>query len=402
MNRNILKVLKFITILCIIVLIIELIYFIYVGFYRKEKSILFDGVNSIALTNKGYVTVGSNNDNENYYEKAKIVVYDDKREKKYEKLYNKGLNGSYFGVVSDDDVIVAVGSYESDYKEHKKENRSALMVAYDKDGEVLFENSFSELNNSKFMNIKVVEDGYIVCGQSVYSSNEVGNSDKGGAYLLKYDKSGKLVWKVNYGNNKTAVFNDIYIDGEYIYAVGLDRDRVGIIVRYTRDGSYVDSNDYKYTDRLGFCGITKLGDFIYVATSNRRSDSDTDAMIIRYTSNLKYVDEVIYTGKELERFNKIITDNKDNLVAIGSMATTTESKKNKVDEYTYNGIIAKYDKDLNKIAVVDYGNDYDDYFNDVVEDNNSYIVVGYSSYENGEYFSRYIRYSDALKVLEIE
>ena len=402
MNRNILKVLKFITILCIIVLIIELIYFIYVGFYRKEKSILFDGVNSIALTNKGYVTVGSNNDNENYYEKAKIVVYDDKREKKYEKLYNKGLNGSYFGVVSDDDVIVAVGSYESDYKEHKKENRSALMVAYDKDGEVLFENSFSELNNSKFMNIKVVEDGYIVCGQSVYSSNEVGNSDKGGAYLLKYDKSGKLVWKVNYGNNKTAVFNDIYIDGEYIYAVGLDRDRVGIIVRYTRDGSYVDSNDYKYTDRLGFCGITKLGDFIYVATSNRRSDSDTDAMIIRYTSDLKYVDEVIYTGKELERFNKIITDNKDNLVAIGSMATTTESKKNKVDEYTYNGIIAKYDKDLNKIAVVDYGNDYDDYFNDVVEDNNSYIVVGYSSYENGEYFSRYIRYSDALKVLEIE
>ena len=402
MNRNILKVLKFITILCIIVLIIELIYFIYVGFYRKEKSILFDGVNSIALTNKGYVTVGSNNDNENYYEKAKIVVYDDKREKKYEKLYNKGLNGSYFGVVSDDDVIVAVGSYESDYKEHKKENRSALMVAYDKDGEVLFENSFSELNNSKFMNIKVVEDGYIVCGQSVYSSNEVGNSDKGGAYLLKYDKSGKLVWKVNYGNNKTAVFNDIYIDGEYIYAVGLDRDRVGIIVRYTRDGSYVDSNDYKYTDRLGFCGITKLGDFIYVATSNRRSDSDTDAMIIRYTYDLKYVDEVIYTGKELERFNKIITDNKDNLVAIGSMATTTESKKNKVDEYTYNGIIAKYDKDLNKIAVVDYGNDYDDYFNDVVEDNNSYIVVGYSSYENGEYFSRYIRYSDALKVLEIE
>ena len=402
MNRNILKVLKFITILCIIVLIIELIYFIYVGFYRKEKSILFDGVNSIALTNKGYVTVGSNNDNENYYEKAKIVVYDDKREKKYEKLYNKGLNGSYFGVVSDDDVIVAVGSYESDYKEHKKENRSALMVAYDKDGEVLFENSFSELNNSKFMNIKVVEDGYIVCGQSVYSSNEVGNSDKGGAYLLKYDKSGKLVWKVNYGNNKTAVFNDIYIDGEYIYAVGLDRDRVGIIVRYTKDGSYVDSNDYKYTDRLGFCGITKLGDFIYVATSNRRSDSDTDAMIIRYTSDLKYVDEVIYTGKELERFNKIITDNKDNLVAIGSMATTTESKKNKVDEYAYNGIIAKYDKDLNKIAVVDYGNDYDDYFNDVVEDNNSYIVVGYSSYENGEYFSRYIRYSDALKVLEIE
>ena len=124
-------------------------------------------------------------------------------------------------------------------------------------------------------------------------------------------------------------------------------------------------------------------------------------MIIRYTSNLKYVDEVIYTGEELERFNKVIKDNKDNLVAIGSTATITKNKKNKVNEYNYNGLIAKYDKDLKKIAVVTYGNDYDDYFNDVVEIDNSYVVVGYSSFEDGEYLSKYIRYSDALKVLEI-
>ena len=124
-------------------------------------------------------------------------------------------------------------------------------------------------------------------------------------------------------------------------------------------------------------------------------------MIIRYTSNLKYVDEVIYTGEELERFNKVIKDNKDNLVAIGSTATITKNKKNKVNEYNYNGLIAKYDKDLKKIAVVTYGNDYDDYFNDVVEIDNSYVVVGYSSFEDGEYLSKYIRYSDALKEKEI-
>jgi len=402
MNKNILKVLKFITIVCVIILIIELIYFIYVGFYRKEKSILFDGVNSISLTDKGYVTVGSNNDNEKYYERAKVIKYNSNREKIYEKLYNKGLNGSFFGVASDGDIVVAVGSYESDGKEHRNNDRSALMVAYDKDGELLFENTFNELSYSKFMNVKVVEDGYIVCGQSIYSSNKVGNSQVGGAYLIKYDKNGKLLWKKNYGNNKSAIFNDIYIDGDYIYAVGLNNNEVGVIVRFTKNGEYVDSNDYKYTDRLGFSGVTKLDDFIYVATSNKRNDGDTDAMIIRYTSDLKYVDEVIYTGKELERFNKIITDSKDNLVAIGSMALITKDKKNKVGEYNYNGLIAKYDKDLKKIAVVDYGNDYDDYFNDVVELDGSYVVVGYSSVADGEYYSKYIKYSDALKVLEIE
>ncbi len=402
MNKKLLKGLKFITIVCVIILIIELIYFIYVGFYRKDKSILFDGYNSIALTDDGFVTVGSNNDNEKYYEKAKIIKYNERREKIFEKLYNKGLNGSFFGVAVDSDITVAVGGYEATNKEHKNNNRSALMVAYDKDGEILFENVFNELSYSKFMNVKVVDDGYIVCGQSIYSSNKVGNSSLGGAYLIKYDKSGNLVWKVNYGNNKSAIFNDIYIDDNYIYAVGLNNDRVGIIVRYDLDGNYIDSNDYKYTDRLGFSGVTKMDNYIYVASANRRTASDTDAMIIRYTTNLKYVDEVIYTGEELERFNKIITDKNDNLVAIGSMATTTEDKKNKINEYKYNGLIAKYDKELKKIAVVTYGNDYDDYFNDVVEYDGSYIVVGYSSYENDEYFSKYIKYSDALKVLEIE
>lgn len=401
MNKKVLKILKIITIICIVVLIVELIYFLYVGFYRKEKSILFDGVNSIALTDNGYVTVGSNNDNEKFYEKAKITNVDSNGEKLFEKLYNKGLNGSFFGVASDGDKIIAVGSYEADNKEHKKNNRTALMVAYDKNGDIVFENTFKELNNSKFMNVVVVDDGYLVCGQSIYSSNKVGNSSSGGAYLIKYDKSGELLWKVNYGDNKTAVFNDIYVDEDYIYVVGLDKANIGIVVRYTLDGEYVDSNDYKYTDRLGFSGITKVDNFIYVATANKRNDGDTDAMIIRYTSNLKYVDEVIYTGEELERFNKVIKDNKDNLVAIGSTATITKNKKNKVNEYNYNGLIAKYDKDLKKIAVVTYGNDYDDYFNDVVEIDNSYVVVGYSSFEDGEYLSKYIRYSDALKVLEI-
>ncbi len=402
MDKKVLKILKVITIICVFVLIVELIYFLYVGFYRKEKSILFDGVNSIALTDDGYVTVGSNNDNEKFYEKAKITKFDSKRDKEFEKLYNKGLNGSFFGVASDGDRLIAVGSYEVDNKEHKKNNRTALMVAYDKSGEIVFENTFDDLSYSKFMNIVVVEDGYLVCGQSIYSSNKVGNSKVGGAYLIKYDKSGEILWKVNYGDNKTASFNDIYVDDEYIYAVGLDKANIGIVVRYTLDGEYVDSNDYKYTDRLGFSGITKIDNFIYVATANKRNDGDTDAMIIRYTSNLKYVDEVIYTGDELERFNTIIKDDKDNLVAIGSTATTTKSKRNKVNEYNYNGLIAKYDKDLKKIAVVTYGNDYDDYFNDVVESDNSYIVVGYSSFEDGEYLSKYIRYSDALKVLEIE
>ena len=49
-----------------------------------------------------------------------------------------------------------------------------------------------------------------------------------------------------------------------------------------------------------------------------------------------------------------------------------------------------------------YGDDRDDYFTDIIYDKNDYLVVGYSSYEDGSYLSKFIHYSDALKVLGVE
>ena len=49
-----------------------------------------------------------------------------------------------------------------------------------------------------------------------------------------------------------------------------------------------------------------------------------------------------------------------------------------------------------------YGDERDDYFTDVQYVDGSYLVVGYSSYEDGSYLSKFIRYSNALKVLGVE
>ena len=73
-----------------------------------------------------------------------------------------------------------------------------------------------------------------------------------------------------------------------------------------------------------------------------------------------------------------------------------------VDEYNYNGIIGKYDSNLNMIDVVNYGDERDDYFTDIIFANEKYLVSGYSSYEDGSYMSKFINYSKALKVLEVE
>ena len=81
MKKNTIKLLKGIAIVCVAILIIELIYIIYL---LQGKSIYFDGINSIINVDKGYVAVGSNNNNDKYYEKAKITKYDDDKEKEFE------------------------------------------------------------------------------------------------------------------------------------------------------------------------------------------------------------------------------------------------------------------------------------------------------------------------------
>ena len=62
-----------------------------------------------------------------------------------------GFNGVYFDVLIDEsENIIAVGSYEKDEEEFKNRNRTALIVKYDKAGNIIYENDFQLLGNSKF------------------------------------------------------------------------------------------------------------------------------------------------------------------------------------------------------------------------------------------------------------
>ncbi|MBR3211331.1 MAG: hypothetical protein IKF71_05300 [Bacilli bacterium] len=399
MNRKKVKKLKVISFVLIFLLVCECIYVGYHLLFKSEKSVYFEGVNAIEYADKYFITVGSNNDNELFFEKAKISKYNNKREKTFEKLYNVGFNSSFFGVAIDGTDFVTVGSYEKTERDHEELIRRAIIVKYDKEGNVLFEKDFSLLDNSKFTSVLVVDDGYYVTGQSVYRNTRVGNKE-GGAILAKYSKEGELLWYRTYGSNKSAIFNDFIVYNNSIYTVGTDDDYIGIIVQYDLDGNYISYNDYHTTDSLGFSGITAYGDFIYICGALRRSNNDTDGMIVRYNLDCVYLDQVVYTGDGIERFNKVLMDDQEHLVVIGTMAIAKE--QGGITEYNYDGILAKYDLDLKKIDSISYGADRDDYFTDILYHDNEYLVAGYSYYEDGSYMSKFIRYSKALKVLGVE
>ncbi len=405
MQKNVLKLFKKISIVCGILLGVELFYLAYSTFLKSAQSIYFDSINAMDVVLKDYVAVGSNNDNKKHYEKAKITKFDIKSNKKYEKIYNKGYNSVFLGVANDNGESIAVGSYQATNRERKKNLRTALIVKYDAAGEILFENSLQILGNSKFVNVKVVEDGYIVVGQSIYEDMTLGNSSDGGALLVKYDKNGKLLWQRNFGNNKSAIFNDVIIINNNIYVVGKDSDRLGIIVKYDLDGNYIDSNDYKYTDNFGFTSIVDSDNSLIVSGAKKmtnQNDARVDALLVKYDFNCNYVTESSYEEIENDRFNRIIKNENNDLIVIGSSAVNDSNKDNtNVNILKYDGIIAKYKDDLKLVKLVKYGEERDDHFTDIKVIDNNYFVSDYSSYEDGSYLSKFIIYSDAFKVLEV-
>ena len=367
--------------------------------YNKE-SLYFDGVNALTSDGKSYIAVGSNNNNDYKYEKAILSKYNSKKEKVFEKIYNKGYNGAFFDVEFDGDFIIAVGSYEKDESDHNNSVRSALLVKYDINGDIVFENDLSILDNSKFTSVTVVDDGYLVTGQSVYKSTKIG-SKEGGAVLIKYDKDGKMLWKSTYGNNKSAVFNNLIVLNDSIYTVGVDDNYLGLICKYNLDGEFITYNDYKWTDIIGFSDICNIGDKIYVCGANRSGDNWTNSMIVEYDTDCTYIKETVYESDGINRFNKMQVDSNDNIIVIGSLKLN-KSSKDSVDVFNYDAIIGKYKDNLEKVSIIKYGDEKDDFFTDITIVDKNYLVSGYSSYEDGSYLSKFLKYSEALKLLGVE
>lgn len=387
MNKRKIKILKILMTFIVIVLFFELFYIIYLFFFTKDNNIYFDGTNSFIYNSKNeYVAVGSNNDNDKYYEKGKITIYDKDLNKITEKLYNKGYKSTFLDTVEDKDGYVVVGSYEKSKYDHDNNMRRALIVKYDLEGNILFEKEFRKTKDSAFTGVISVDDGYVVVGYSI--SND--DNKNGGAYIIKYDKTGNMIWSSSYGDKSNAKFKDLIKVDDYYYVVGINEKNISVVCKFDNKGKLIKDSLYKYTDNIGFTGIINYKDSLYI-TGNRKVKGEKyegNALIVKYNKDLKREKEVIYPEDKDSRYNALEVD-KDNIIAIGTVKVNKE----------YDGLIGKYDSNLTSLITKELSSNSDTYFNDLLIVDGKYRVIGYSSYNNN-YLTKFITYSDALRILE--
>ena len=414
-QKKLVKWLRVIIVLCIAIIVIEACY-IGLSYYNRTKSIVYtDTLNSFKEIDDGYLVVGNSdfknsefNSYEKDYNKAKFAKYNSDFEVEFESAYTKGYSSYFSDVIEYKDGYIAVGGAQYDEQQVEDNATDGLIVLYDKNGKQVDTKSVQIAGDTTFNKVLLVDDGFIVVGQSILQNMVIGNDPDGGALIIKYDFDLNEVWKANYGGSKSAIFNDAVIEGDYLYLVGKDATRYGMIAKYTLDGEQVFVKSYEYTDTVGFSSIVKVGDEFFVAGSKtinidaKDEDKVTEGLVVKYNSDGEVLDEVTFSRNNALRFNKIVNDG-DDLIVVGHTYKKDEEKSTDTYNYLdYRGIIVKFNTDLEKKANNKENGSGVDYFSDVIVTDDGYLVGGASSSKelgsnNKDYRTYFLKYNKDLE-----
>ena len=391
-NKKLLKWLKFLVVVCIAIIVVEGIYIGVKIHQANNNTVYVDTLSSIEKLKDGYLGSGSSdfkhskyNKYSKDYQKAKLVKYDKNEKIVFESAYIKGYDSYFYDAKQTKDGYIAVGSAAYTKTQVKEKTKDGLIVTYDKNGKQINSKTLQIAGDTKFTKVVVMDDGYLVIGQSILENMTIGNDPDGGAIMVKYDFDLKEKWRTNYGGSKSGIFNDVVVDDDEIYLVGKDATRYGFFAKFSKTGEKEFIKTYEYTDVVGFSSMAKIDDdFVVVGgkTTNIEADDKdkkTEAVLLRYDKdgNIKY--EKRYRVNSSARFNKVVVDG-DNIVASGH--TAKKDKKESTDSYNvfrYSGIFAKYKKDGEEITKKTEIGSRDIYFSDILVTKYGYTIVGQTS-----------------------
>ncbi len=315
----------------------------------------FDRV--IQTSDKGYIAVGSSNSS------------------KINNLTNKGTSN-----ISDD----------------------AIIVKYDKDGNIEWENNFGGSNADYFTD--VIEDGgnYTVLGYSYSTDGDLSGNNNMTAFVVQYDKKGKKISQKNLVNSVQLDSNRIIKDGDsYYISLGGRRlygetigAHVAYVVKYDSKFEKVWHKNYGGTYGANSFDLKKLTNGNIGLLFNSGS-TDGDVEDIKTSDRSIYtplIYEISSTDGSIE--NKGILDSKATIrsnsvveVEDGYIAVGYGAKADVNDLQYYGGsdaYIVKFSKTLDsqgKLPILwakNFGGSDNDCFYDITIKGDKVYAVGYS------------------------
>ncbi len=398
------KALKVVAIVCGVIIVLEFLIMGIQYLIRENNTVYSDAYQTIDMNEEYMVAVGGSDfkHSQNYdytggVERAKVGIYDHEGSMIRELRYEEGYDSTFYSVKLVEDGFIAVGGCA--FTEYQRDNniRTGIVVKYDFDGNIVWQQKYDVLSDTEFFEIVLLDDGFVVVGQSIYENLELGNHTTGGGIIVKYDYDGNVIWFNNYGGNKSGRFNDVAVTDTGIVTVGKDSKDTGTIVFFNFNGEREWVRNYSYTDSEGFQGVAVFNHQIYAVGSSKvwtdtgdselddqRATTNTQGLIACYDTTGKMLFEKNYGGSNYERFEDVIVDG-ENLYLVGHTTShDLEIETFKEDADIMTGWLVKTDLNGEMLKQLIFGGTKDDNLLSIKKNGDHFIVVGFSKSNNGD------------------
>lgn len=243
--------------------------------------------------------------------------------------------------------------------------------------------------------------GYIIVG-----SSEIEGKDYD-AYIVLYDNNGGIIFEKIYGEEQKEEFNEVIeTTDSHIVSVGFTHSSkgyyTGLIVKYDLEGNLI-WNTTKGMNGVVLNSVVETSDSEFIVVGKKYKSSfggnelNADTYIAKIGTDGDVLEEYVLNFRDYDEFTKIITTFDGQYVVVGN------THSNNYEDGVRDGLIVKFNENLNKLWDRKFGETYDDNFTSVVEnDMNEYVVVGYTS--SSENYSDVVitKYSDTGVLKEEE
>lgn len=383
-------ILKLVFITILVTLLLEFCYVIFKS-VKQSSTIEFKEFNQrIVNMDEGYLIVGSSNfkyskfnKKSGKYEKPRIAIYSDENILETEIKYNKGYNGLFTDVIKKDNSYIAVGFNQKTKTEYKNNFTEALIVKYDQNKNIVWENNYKKYNNTRFNKIISTKDGYIVVGSSTYENNET-KAEQAGAFISKYNEDGKMVWEEYYRDHKSASFNDIIEVSDGYIVVGSKDESTGIIAKYDKNGLFKWKKEAENVGNNGFIRVINSKNRLIIIGSFKQSEyvqNRTNTALLMLTDLKGNVEKYVEYGEKqnVAQWNDIVVDNNSIYVVGVSSYINEELSNDKITYYNNKAIYAKYDMNLKLLEKKKVDKEKTYQYTSLILKNKNLYITGYTN-----------------------
>lgn len=369
----------------------------------------WDSFNSIISTNDGgYILFGlsDSTDIDGITNKGRDDIVIIKYDKDFNVVWQKDWGGNHQEHIhnilklEDGGFVVAGVTVSTDLEGVSKDSdTTAILLRYDKEGNLLWNNFFGGHSTSSEVPIFQTEDGGFIVLTPFSSTTVEGipNMGEWDLLIVKYDKDGNVVWKKSYGGNGTDNFRKMIPTedgGFYVFGDSDSTDITGfttyggsdiVTMKYDKDGNLIWKKNYGGNGDDAFRNVilTEDGSFILTGLS-KSTDLDGwtnkgafDILIIKHDKDGNLIWEKSHGGKNTDNYHNIAAIENGFIVYGLSISTDIVDLPNKGSADT---IILRYDNDGNLIWQKDWGGNGGDILSNVfITKNGEILLLGSTS-----------------------